>query len=214
MSFVLAGAALRGPGPLPRALGGSRKVGRHFRCRLCWQTRHLGVLGRCRARVRELAKRWQARYRCHLCWQERHLGALGRCRARALASAALRGPGPLPRARSGGSRNVGRRDTGAAGAALRGPGSLPRARSGTHIYTHTHTQSHTRPHTHTHPPTPTHTHTHPHTHTHTHRHTHTETHRHTHTHTQTHTDNTLTQTGFFESKNETIGNKNQTTRIK
>ena len=80
--------ALRGPGPLPRARSGR-------------------------------GKRWQARHTRRLCWQARHLGALGRCRARAraagnaggragamhasfvLAGAALRGPGPLPRACSG-----------------------------------------------------------------------------------------------------------------
>ena len=81
----LAGAVLRGPGPLPRARSGR-------------------------------GKRWQARHRRRLGWQARYLGALDLA-ARALgpretlagatqasfvlAGAVLRGPGPLPRARSG-----------------------------------------------------------------------------------------------------------------
>ena len=150
VSFLLAGAALRGPGPLPRARSGRAKrwQARH-RCRLCWQARYLEALDPCRARARGArnagrrdtrvvcagrrgtyrgpgplpsarsgrAKRWQARHRRRFCWQARYSGALDRCRARA------RGAG-----------NAGRRDTGVvsavAGAALRGPGPLPRARSG------------------------------------------------------------------------------------
>ena len=50
MSFVLAGAVLRGPGPLPRARSGRGK--RWHTCRLCWQARYLEALDLCRARAR------------------------------------------------------------------------------------------------------------------------------------------------------------------
>ena len=95
MSFVLAGAVLRGPGPLPRARSGRGKrwQARHTR-RLCWQARYLEALDLCRARARSgRGKRWQTRHTC------------------LLAGAVLGGPGPLPRARARAAGNAGRRDT-------------------------------------------------------------------------------------------------------
>ena len=81
VSFVLPGAAFRGPGPVPRAC------------------------------ARGLAKRWQARRRCRLCCQAQRWspGPVSRVRSGAremlagatqvsfvLPGAAFRGPGPAP----------------------------------------------------------------------------------------------------------------------
>ena len=87
MSFVLAGAVLRGPGSLPRARSGRGKrwQARHTR-RLGWQARNLegpGPLPSARA----------------LGARETLAGAT--YASFVLAGAVLRGPGPLPRARSG-----------------------------------------------------------------------------------------------------------------
>ena len=114
---MLAGAVLRGPGPLPSARSGRAKrwQARHTR-RLCWQARHLEALDPCRARARGA----------------RNAGK----RDTGVVSAGRRGPqGPWTVA----ARALGARETLAAathasfvlaGAALRGPGPLPSARSG------------------------------------------------------------------------------------
>ena len=144
---LLAGAVLGGPGPLPlsRSGRGKRWQARHMR-RLCWQARYLEALDRCRVRARAAgnADRRDTRVVC--------AGRRGTLRpwtlaARALgpretlagathasfvlAGAVLRGPGSLPRARSGrGKRWQTRHTCLLAGAVLGGPGPLPRARSG------------------------------------------------------------------------------------
>ena len=93
VSFVLAGAVLRGPGPLPRARSGRGKrwQARHTR-RLCWQARYLEALDLCRARARAAGN--AGRRDTRVCWQARYLEALDLCRARARAAG-----------------NAGRRDT-------------------------------------------------------------------------------------------------------
>ena len=158
MSFVLAGAVLRGPGPLPSARSGRGKrwQAQHTR-RLCWQARHLVSFVLAGAVLRGpgplpsarsgRAKRWQARHTRRLCWQARHLEALDPCRARARGArnAGRRDTGVVSAGRRGtqgpwtvAARALGARETLAgatqvsfvlAGAVLRGPGPLPRARS-------------------------------------------------------------------------------------
>ena len=114
---MLAGAVLRGPGPLPSAHSGRAKrwQARHAR-RLCWQVRHLEALDPCRARARGARNAGRrdtgvvsaGRRGAQGPWTvaARALGAretlAGATQASfRLAGAALRGPGPLPRARSG-----------------------------------------------------------------------------------------------------------------
>ena len=108
-SFLLAGAVLRGPGPLPRARPGrgkrwtlaARALGPRETLAGATQASFLlagavlrgpGPLPRARS---GRGKRWQARHRRRFCWQARYLGALDLCRARARAAG-----------------NAGRRDTG------------------------------------------------------------------------------------------------------
>ena len=139
---LLAGAVLGGPGPLPRARSGRGKrwQARHMH-RLCWQARYLEALDRCRARARAAGKadRRDTRVVCAgrrsterpwtLAARETLAGATHA--SFVLAGAVLRGPGSLPRARSGrGKRWQTRHTCLLAGAVLGGPGPLPRARSG------------------------------------------------------------------------------------
>ena len=116
-SFALAGAVLRGPGPLPRARSGRGKrwQTRHT-CRFCWQARYLEALDPCRARARAAGNAGRRDTRVVSAgrrgtWRPWTIAAraLGPRETLAgathasflLAGAVLRGPGPLPRARSG-----------------------------------------------------------------------------------------------------------------
>ena len=125
VSFVLAGAVLRGPGPLPSARSGRAKRWQARRTRrLCWQARRLEALDPCRARARGARNAGRrdtgvvsaGRRGAQGPWTvaARALGARETLAGATqvsfvLAGAVLRGPGPLPRARSAPTLQVVRR---------------------------------------------------------------------------------------------------------
>ena len=114
---MLPGAVLRGPGLLPRARSGRGKrwQARHRR-RLGWQARYLGALDLCRAGARAAGNAGR---------RDTGVVSAGRRGAEGPWTLAARALGP--RETLAGATQA---SFGLAGAVLRGPGPLPRARSG------------------------------------------------------------------------------------